>query len=435
MKTENRYYDITPRVLQADSEAEITIRPLYDHCRFAAGKPYTIQHYLMDDSPMAAKSASAGTYTIKPDKADRLRFRSCFPGEQEHWVHVTPPPTQNAPAIDFRLFSLRPDLFGRRPFKGDPHIHSNRSDGRESPAYVAAACRRIGLDFMAVTDHHRYAPSLEAVQAFANIKHDLRIFPGEEVHPPDVPVHLINFGGCFSVNALFKTARYKREVKQIMAEIAATCRPAVDPYQAAASVWSCTKIREGGGLSVFCHPHWISGSTYNVSENLNEWIFEHHPFDAFELIGGYSRQELDSNQLQVAWYNDQRVKGRGTPVVGASDAHGCERGDLFGWYYTIVFSRSLDDLLESVRQGYSVAVEALPGDIVRPHAPYRLVKYTLFLAREILPFHDELCTEEGRLMLEHIAGNPPAGSNLARLNGRCIRLYKRLWCASGGVSE
>ena len=366
MKTENRYYDVTPRILPADSEAEITIRPLYDHCGFAAGKPYGIQHYLMDDSPTAPKSALAGTYAVKPDKAGRLRFRGYFAGEQEHWVRVTPPPAQNTPAIDFRLFSLQPDLFRRRPFKGDFHIHSNRSDGRESPAYVAAACRRIGLDFMAVTDHYRYAPSLEAMRAFANVKHDLRIFPGEEVHPPEVPVHLVNFGGAFSVNALFKTARYRRDLRTMVAEMAATCRPAVDPYQAAACMWSGARTREGGGLSIFCHPYWISGSTYNVSASLNEWMFAHQPFDAFELIGGYHRYELDCGELQVAWYNEQRLKGRNPPVVGASDAHGCECGELFSWYYSIVFSPSLDDLLESVRQGYSVAVQSLPGDIVRP---------------------------------------------------------------------
>ena len=82
----------------------------------------------MDDSPTAPKSALAGTYAVKPDKAGRLRFRGYFAGEQEHWVRVTPPPAQNTPAIDFRLFSLQPDLFRRRPFKGDFHIHSNRSD-------------------------------------------------------------------------------------------------------------------------------------------------------------------------------------------------------------------------------------------------------------------------------------------------------------------
>lgn len=435
MKAENRFYEVTPRILQAGREGEITIRPLYDHVRFAAGKPYTVHHFLMEDSPVAAKAALAGTYAVKPDRAGRLRFRSRFAGEQEHWIRVSPPAGVQAAPVDFRLFSLETDLFRRTPYKGDFHIHSNRSDGRESPAYVAAASRRIGLDFMAVTDHHRYAPSLEAIKAFAKIRHDLRIYPGEEVHPPEVPVHIINFGGRFSVNALFKTARYKREVERLRAEIAQTCPRGVDPFHAAACVWSFAKVREGGGLAVFCHPHWIAGFTYNVAVKLNDWMFERRPFDAYELIGGFHRNELESNQLQAGWYHEQRARGRGVPVVGASDAHGCERGELFGWYYTIVFSPSPDEVLASVRQGFSVAVEHVPGESWRPHGPFRLVKYALFLAREIFPFHDELCVEEGRLMAEYAAGHREAGTALARLNGRCASLYQRLWCSDGDSSK
>ena len=69
---------------------------------------------------------------------------------------------------------------------------------------------------MALTDHRQYAPSLEAEQAYARIPIDLRIYPGEEVHPPDNPVHIINFGGSFSVNDLFEDRdRYQAEVDQI----------------------------------------------------------------------------------------------------------------------------------------------------------------------------------------------------------------------------
>lgn len=428
MKPINRYYEVTPRVVRADRESEVVIRPLFDHVRFVPGKAYTVQHFLMEDSPLAPRSALAGTFTVKPDRAGRLRFRSRFTGEQEHWIHVAPPPGESGPPpADLHLFSLREDLFSRRPLKGDFHLHTNRSDGRESPAYVAAACRRIGYDFMAITDHHRYGPSLEAIQAFAGIAHDLQIFPGEEVHPPDVPVHMVNFAGDFSVNELFRQPAYAREVKRLAARIARSCAPGVDPAHAAACAWSCRKVRQGGGLPIFCHPHWIAGLTYNVAEPLNEWMFANRIFDAFELIGGYNRSQVESNQLQVAWYHEQRLKRPLIPIVGASDAHGCETGELFGWYYTIVFapSASREDILGGVRAGYSVAIEALPGAEIRPHGPYRLVKYALFLAREVLPAHDELCAEEGRLMARHAAGDTRAGAALRRLNGRCAHLQAR----------
>jgi hypothetical protein len=74
-----------------------------------------------------------------------------------------------------------------------------------------------------------------------------------------------------------------------------------------------------------------------------------------------------------------------------------------------------------------VAVESLPGETVRPYGPFRFVKYALFLLREVFPQHDELCVEEGRLMIEHVAGNPDAAKALAFLQGRSGALLDRYW--------
>ena len=47
-----------------------------------------------------------------------------------------------------RVYSLAPDLLALRPLRGDFHMHSTCSDGKQPPAHVAARCRQIGLDFM-----------------------------------------------------------------------------------------------------------------------------------------------------------------------------------------------------------------------------------------------------------------------------------------------
>ena len=114
--------------------------------------------------------------------------------------------------------------------------------------------------------------------------------------------------------------------------------PGVDPAWAAQTQWAFDKVREAGGLAIFCHPYWVFGDHYSLAEAYIEHIFATQPFDAFELIGGFMRHEAESNLLQVARYHEARAHGRTFPIVGASDSHGCERGDLFGWYYTIVFS-------------------------------------------------------------------------------------------------
>ena len=154
-------------------------------------------------------------------------------------------------------------------------------------------------------------------------------------------------------------------------------------------------------------------------------------FDALEVIGGYSPREIESNTLQVARYHEERTRGGPLPIVGASDSHGCRKGVLFGWYYTLVFAPSceLPDLIDGVKNLWSVAIEALPGESPRPHGPFRLVKYALFLLREVFPAHDELCSDEGQLMLDHVRGNAAASEELAQLSGRTAKLRDSFWAS------
>ena len=272
------------------------------------------------------------------------------------------------------------------PTRATPTCTPYHSDGKESPAFLAASCRKIGLDFMAITDHRQYAPSLEAIRAFEGIDTDLRIYPGEEVHPPNNPVHIVNFGGSFSVNELFQSQAYASEVAAWEREL--TDVPSGgDRHSLASCIWCFRKIREAGGLGVFCHPYWFYRHRFDVPQYLTDLLFEHQPHDALELIGGFHSNETESNMLQVARYHEERAKGRRIPIVGASDSHGCEQAELFGWYYTIVFAESPDlpDLIEGIRGLNSVAVEGLPNEQTRAFGPFRLVKYAQFLIREILP--------------------------------------------------
>ncbi len=422
-------YELTPQIVLADRQTDITIRPIFDHLRFKIDSRYEVTYFPCEQ--FAEKSGWPGKNTPPGRVIDgNLQVTQFFESEQEHILRVDLIEGDRRTLIgDFKLYSLREDLFNRRPYKGDFHIHSARSDGREPPAYVAAACRRIGLDFMAVTDHHRYAPSIEAIRTFENVDLDLRIFPGEEVHPPENPVHMINFGGKFSVNDLFKEeAEYRRQVDRV-AETLPALPPGASRYQYASCLWCFDKIREAGGMGIFCHPYWMESLRYTPSGALTSLLLDRRPFDAFELIGGFFKWEADSNTLQVARYHEERSQGRQIPIVGASDSHGCERDELFGWYYTIVFSPSLElsDLTASIKSFYSVAVEAMSNETPRAYGPFRLVKFALFLLREFFPRHDDLCLEEGRLMLRHLTGDPAAANILKTLKGRTAALQNQIW--------
>ena len=428
MRNTDRYFDIYPKIVRAGRETTITVHPLFDHVRFGIELP-EVHIYPAEGRPTQTTRVPPASPPATLDGGD-LHIRYHFGSEQEYTLLLG---DVRRPAAEFRLYALDDDLFDRRPYKGDIHIHSFRSDGKEAPAYVAGVGRRIGLDFMAVTDHRQYAPSLEAIRAFADAPIDLRLYPGEEVHPPDNPVHIINFGARYSVNALFIDAadEYLDGVHAIE-ETLTDFPPGTDRYTYASCVWSFDKIRAGGGLAVFCHPYWFAGHRYDVPEALTTLLLDRQPYDALELIGGYHPHEVESNMLQVARYHEERARGKRIPIVGVSDAHGCETGELFGWYYTVVFAPSTDlpDLVQSVKDLYSVAIEALPGQTPRAHGPFRLAKVTQYLLREIFPLHDALCAEEGRLMLAHVAGDPQAVDILRAYRGRTAALYDHLWAAA-----
>lgn len=424
MKKELAYYDVYPKIVQTQKESTIRIEAVY--WPWDESVDYSITIYPMDTRIELLESSNYEELNIKA-KDKILEFTYAFKKEQEYVLQVKSSlSTIKEDLLFFSVYALDEDLFNRKAFKGDFHLHSFRSDGRENPAFVAASCRKIGLDFMALTDHRQYQPSIEAQEAFCDADIDLKIFPGEEIHPPGNDVHMINYGGKFSVNELFKEdSNWREEVKALENEV--TDFPdGISLYEYCCCKWVFNKTREAGGLAIYCHPYWVCGKSYHVKPAFNDYMFEKQDFDAFEVLGGHTPE---SNMLQVSRYHEERAKGKKIPIVGASDAHGCERNVYFGWYYTIVFSEDLqlDNIINGVKDLYSVAVEHLPGEEIRIHGPYRLVKYALFLNREVFPKHDQLCHEEGTQMLNYLHNKDEANSVLKQLQGRTDELYKKYW--------
>jgi hypothetical protein len=430
MKIENRYFDVYPKIVPSDGSAVITIRDKYNQSFLKDDMEYEVRYYPLERYSCTGEYKYQDVKIIKPVNGTLL-FEQYFKDEQEHVIEIQKKGNENPTNRKcFNFYSLNKDLFSRKPYKGDMHMHTHYSDGSESPAYVTASCRKIGLDFMAITDHGQYYPSIESQMAFKDAITDLLICRGEEVHPIHNPVHMINFGGSFSINEMIKEnkEKYLEEVKKIEEGIN-IIKDEDSRYQCASCIWCFDKIREGGGLGIFSHPYWLVREGYYISGTVTSYLLETQPYDAFEVVGGYFKYQEESNTLQTARYHEERSKGRKVPIVGVSDAHGCETDELFGWFYTIVFAPSLEqsEIINSIKDLYSVAVEAIPGETTRSYGPFRYVKYASFLIREVLPFHDELCFEEGAAMLEYISGQPEANDELKALRGRTESLYKKLW--------
>ncbi len=370
MRTELHYYDIFPKVFPAGKEVTITIKPLGHHANFENPDDISLHIFGWDDGNPRDYPHRGNGYELPFEFDGCIRFTHTFPREQQYYVRIMDKNTGKR-LLQLSVYALAEDLCGRYPLIGDLHMHTCCSDGHECPAIVSANYRKHGYDFFAITDHNRYYPSLEAIETYKDVPIEFNICVGEEVHLPDLApdhindVHIVNFGGKWSVNGLhngssqfsdvgedislraidtencpaevMSVAEYERQVEEIAANN--EYPEGVAPFVAASCQWGFEHIQAAGGLAIFAHPYWIN-NTFHVSEKMTDFLFDQNKFDAFEVLGGEAY--LDQNEFQVMHYNEARIRGVKFPVVGSSDVHSITQSTYFPFYYTVCFAeRSL----------------------------------------------------------------------------------------------
>ena len=434
MKTQLVYYDVFPKVVPCGRETTVHIRPLNRHARFDKDV-YYVHVIPADQRTLDVYHPDYPVLEVRPEDGC-ISFSYVFEHEQAYTIFAADKKvTENSrPAWNgvrcekFFLYAVEDDLLSLRPFKGNMHIHSFRSDGVESPEIVIAQYRRAGYDFAAITDHALYGPSLEAMEAYRDVSLNMRIFLGEEVHSPDNLIHIIHFAGDYSVNDLYRDDEpaYRAAVEENLKSM--DIPEGLFAYEVAASKWVFDQIRKTNGLSILCHPNWTWYGAYNIPLRTYKYFLAHREFyDALELINGGN--EPHENQLQVnAWYSFGDADTR--PVaVGTDDSHGSVNGKWFDIGKTYVLSRSLDrgDLLSSIRGGLCGAVEQYHGQVARIYGRERIVRYLTFLDQEYFPLHDDLCVEEGRLMAAYVNGDHDAKGRLEACLGQIGRLQDHLF--------
>lgn len=420
-------YRITPKLVRAGKEETVKIVGLGDGLAFRDDLEYSVIVVPME--------IYSGTYINEPIEFYKTKVRPVngvisvtysFEEEQEWILNVISDEdaAKNKRPVELRVYSLYDDLYPLNPYKGDLHVHSTSSDGREDPLVVAANYRKEGFDFMALTDHHVWEPSDRVIKAYAGIPCDLAMFHGEEVHLKG-HIHIVNFGSEYSVNTL-----YKSNADAIHADLTEKASKLKTPYGVDAlefcyRKWIHEQINKAGGITIVPHPYWIHApGLYNMNTKMLEYVFREGAFDAFELVGG---QSVHENNVQISFWQDMREAGVVIPIVGSSDSHGTDSANYFGIGKTVVFAKDteLSSIIDAVKGGYSVAIEQAYGEEYRVYGAYRLVKYTRFLLTDYFPAHDELCYEEGRLMREYALGDPDAAALLGAMHGRCDRHRER----------
>lgn len=435
-------YDVYPKVIPVHTETEMTICPIGEKRKFEG--EYIVQfcvlahgegEWMLYENPVTAGEDGA------------LHFTGNLPEEGEYFIRVFKDGSQ---LFKMSVYALEHDLANRIPLRGDLHLHTYRSDGKQDPATVCANYRKMGLDFLVITDHHRYYPSLEAIHAYRDADITLNILPGEEVHLPMTRVHIVNAGGLYSINGLldsnaqFKECgddltkrsmygeapamitedEYKKQIEEILAsEACSDCPERVDKQSYAVCCWAFDRIREAGGLGIFAHPFWISYQ-YNVAIPLTRYLLKKHPFDAFEVLGG--ENYFDQNGLQTAMYYEEYKEGRVHPIVGSTDSHdSTENNRNRAICSTIVFApvNEREAILQSIRDKYSVAVDTISAEY-RLVGEFRLQRYACFLMHNWYPLHDRLAAADGEIMREYCAAEADA-SELAVMKKKSEVMFRK----------
>ncbi len=452
MKRELLNYDIYPKVFPIGKSVRFTVKPLGGHAAFEAGKEYTILILTMNEGSYSTypDRRNAARYSLTPSSDGCFHLTHAFETEGEYYVRIL---KDDMRIVQLAVYAVAEDLDGRYPYMGDMHMHSTMSDGREHPYIVAANYRRFGYDFMALTDHRKFYPSLELMKFYEGLGLDIHFYTGEEIHLPGNDIHIVNFGGDYSVNGLLESsdqfrcrgadpasrsvdgvcpavltvAEYEEQVNALAKTLKIPAGIEAFPY--ASCVWILNHIKKAHGLGIFAHPYWIS-NVYQVPESFTDYLFETHPFDAFEVFGGESY--FEQNGFQAAKYYEFREKGIKVPIVGNTDSHGStEYNPIMKTARTMVFARenTRDALVDAVKTFYNVAVQDI-GNHLEVLGDLRMMKYGWFLLTNYFPLHDELCFEEGRLMKAYACGDEDAGAELVRLSGRVQRLREKYFLFS-----
>ena len=457
MKKELHDFEITPICFLTGRDVTLSLRATNEKRLLRAGREYSviILEFSRSEEERFSGTGCTRTLDLTADGDNVLRIRASFEREGMYLIHVKDR-VEDRGIGEFRVYALDEDMKGLYPFRGDFHMHTNRSDGNEDPYTVASNYRESGYDFTIISDHRKYYPSLEARAKFrfgsddSSPLTDMLILCGEEVHLPLNDVHYISCGCEYSINALVTPNSNQDYLGDDPAGRSwhGACPPTVtreeyisiireraekikwpresERLSMASTEWIYEKVREGGGLGIFVHPYWMC-STMQISEDYLNFLYERKPFDAFEVLGGENYYQ--QNGFQTQFYYENKARGFDYPVVGSTDSHGStvmNRNSMI--CSTIVFSKEnkTEEIKDAVRKGYSVAVDTISREY-RLVGDFRLVKYASFLMENWFPLHDRLCASQGTYMREFVLGNPQAENILLALKGQLPAMQSRFF--------
>ncbi|MCX4644835.1 MULTISPECIES: CehA/McbA family metallohydrolase [unclassified Streptomyces] len=252
-----------------------------------------------------------GPYTVAPEGLPYELTVTLTYGEQGRTPHPVYPPS-------------RAKGRGRAWYRGDCHLHSWFSDGRRTPAEIAALARAAGLDFINSSDHNTHSSHAHWADQAGD---DLLIMLGEEITTRNG--HVVALG---TDPGTFVDWRYRARDNRF------------GTY--------AREVRRAGGLVVPAHPHATC-----IGCN---WKFGFGEADAVEVWNG--PYTADDEISLADWDNTLVAAARGSrrwiPAMGNSDAH--RDPDRIGGPQTVVLADDLtrEAIQAGIKAGRSYVAES-----------------------------------------------------------------------------
>lgn len=312
--------------------------------------------------------------------------------------------------VEYNVYALESDLIKLKFLKGDLHCHSTYSDGYEPPEQVVCSARKLGCDFLAITDHNSYEGSVKAEEWVNRNGGEITIIRGEEYSCAYTPLHILSLGAprkLDSYNYSFYCIRNKDQElcldERIEDILKKTNVDNYDPLAFAGTKFLFDRIRENGGFSVLCHPMWkplgYTGNRSDAPLSLIIDLIKDNSFDGYEVVSGSTLGETDVSALQhsIVINNTQH---QDFAYIGVTDSHyySCDR--ISGKHFTVVFSEdaTAKKIIDALRQKRSVAVEIDEKGTPLCYGPLRYVLLTYFLIKEYFPKKDRQAYLDGLKM-------------------------------------
>ena len=203
MKRFVEHEDVASVLSQGTTRSSIVLRTgLQVDLRMVDGENYgaALQYFTGSQAHNVAIRKLGRRQGLKINEYGVFKFEELVAGRTEESVYesvglayIPPELRENRGEIEAAGKNLLPQLIELKELKGDLHVHTNWSDGRNSFEQMVAAAREFGLTYLAITEHSggltiagglnadRLLAQMEKIDRFNDEQTGIRLLKGIEV--------------------------------------------------------------------------------------------------------------------------------------------------------------------------------------------------------------------------------------------------------------